>query len=121
MRSSVIAALASAGVLIGLAACGSDSNTGPNPNPHPVNHTVTISNSGFAPETVTSAVGDTVTWTSSDAVHAISFIASLSPDSLASSGPIGVGQSKFTVFLKSGTYTYLDDSLVADTGVVIVQ
>jgi plastocyanin len=121
MRSSLIAVVVSAGALIGLAACGSSSSTGVNPNPHPVNHTVTISNSGFTPQTVTSAVGDTVTWTSSDAVHAISFIAALSPDSLASSGPIAVGQSKFTIFLKTGTYTYLDDSVVADTGVVIVQ
>ncbi|HEY7895441.1 MAG TPA: hypothetical protein VIC24_11125 [Gemmatimonadaceae bacterium] len=121
MRSSVIAVVVSAGALIGLAACGSSSSTGVNPNPHPVNHTVTISNSGFAPETVTSAIGDTVTWTSSDAVHAISFIAALSPDSLAGSGPIGIGQSKFTIFLKGGTYTYLDDSVRADTGVVIVH
>lgn len=121
MRSRVIAVVASAGALIGLAACGSNSSTGVNPNPHPVNHLVTISNAGFAPETVTSAVGDTVTWTSSDAVHAISFIASLSPDSLAGSGPIGIGQKKFTIFLKGGTYTYLDDSVRADTGVVMVH
>jgi len=120
MRSNAIAVIVSAGALIALAACGS-SSTGVNPNPHPVNHTVTISNSGFTPDTVTSAVGDTVTWTSSDGVHAISFIASLSPDSLASSGPIAMGQSKFTIFLKAGTYTYLDDSVVADTGVVQVH
>jgi len=121
MRSNAIAVIAGAGALIALAACGSSSNTGPNPNPHPVNHAVSISNAGFAPDTVNSAVGDTVTWTATDGFHAISFIASLSPDSLAGSGPIGTGQSKFTIFLKSGTYTYLDDSVRADTGVVIVQ
>ena len=121
MRSNAIAVLVSAGALVALAACGSSSSTGNNQNPHPVNHNVTITNSGFTPDTVNSAVGDTVTWTATDAVHAISFIASLSPDSLQGSGPIGVGQSKFTVFLKNGTYTYLDDSVKADTGVVIVQ
>lgn len=120
MRSNAIAVIVGAGALIALAACGS-SSTGPNPNPHPVNHTVTISNSGFSPETVSSAVGDTVTWTSTDGVHAVSFIASLSPDSLAGSGPIAMGQSKFTIFLKAGTYTYLDDSVRADTGVVQVH
>lgn len=121
MHSRMIAIVVSVGALAGLAACGSSSGTGVNPNPHPVNHAVSIMNSGFLPDTVNSAVGDTVTWTATDAVHAISFIAALSPDSLAGSGPIGVGQSKFTVFLKSGTYTYLDDSVRADTGVVIVQ
>lgn len=120
MRSNAIAVIVSAGALIALAACGS-SSTGINPNPHPVNHTVIISNTGFSPDTVSSAVGDTVTWTSSDGVHAISFIASLSPDSLAGSGPIAMGQSKFTIFLKAGTYTYLDDSVTADTGVVQVH
>lgn len=120
MRSNAIAVIVGAGALIALAACGG-SSTGPNPNPHPVNHTITISNSGFSPDTVSSAIGDTVTWTSTDGVHAVSFIASLSPDSLASSGPIAMGQSKFTIFLKAGTYTYLDDSVRADTGVVQVH
>jgi len=32
-----------------------------------------------------------------------------------------MGQSKFTIFLKAGTYTYLDDSVIADTGVVQVH
>jgi len=86
-----------------------------------IGYTVTISNTGFTPDTVSSAVGDTVTWTSTDGVHAISFIAALSPDSLASSGPIAMGQAKFTIFLKAGTYTYLDDSVKADTGVVQVH
>ena len=121
MRSNAIAVIVSAGALIALAACGSSSSTGVNPNPHPVNHTVTISNTGFTPDTVSSAVGDTVTWTSTDGVHAISFIAALSPHSLASSGPIAMGQAKFTIFLKAGTYTYLDDSVKADTGVVQVH
>lgn len=116
MRRSLIAVAS----LVALAACGG-SSTGPNPNPHPVNHTITISNSGFNPETVQSKVRDTVTWTSSEGTHAISFIASLSPDSLAPSGPIAQGSSKFTVFLRAGTYTYLDDSIRADTGVVVVQ
>jgi len=40
---------------------------------------------------------------------------------LASSGPIAMGQKKFTIFLKAGTYTYLDDSVKADTGVVQVH
>ena len=121
MRSNAVAVIVSAGALIALAACGSSSSTGVNPNPHPVNHSVTISNTGFTPDTVSSAVGDTVTWTSTDGVHAISFIAALSPDSLASSGPIAMGQKKFTIFLKAGTYTYLDDSVKADTGVVQVH
>ena len=121
MRSRVIAVVVGIGAVIAMAACGSSSSTGVNPNPHPVNHVVTISNTAFTPDTVNSAVGDTVTWTSSEGVHAVSFIASLSPDSLASSGPIGVGQSKFTIFLKAGTYTYLDDSVRADTGFVVVQ
>lgn len=108
------------GTLVALAACGG-SSTGPNDNPHPVNHAVTISNAGFSPETVQSKVQDTVTWTSTEGAHAISFVASLSPDSLAPSGAIAQGTSKWTVFLRTGSYTYVDDSIRADTGVVIVQ
>ncbi len=116
MRRSLFAA----GSLVALAACGG-SSTGPNINPHPVNHAISISNTGFTPETTQSKVQDTVTWTSSEGSHAFSFIAALSPDSLAPSGAIAQGQSKFAVFIRAGTYTYLDDSIRADTGVVIVQ
>lgn len=119
MRRSVFA-VGSLMAIAALAGCGG-SSTGPNNNPHPANHVVSITNSGFTPDTVQSKVQDTVTWTSTEGVHAISFVAALSPDSLAPSGAIAQGASKWTVFLRSGTYTYIDDSIRTDTGVVVVQ
>ncbi len=63
---------------------------------------VTIRNFSFGPSTITIKVGDSVTWTNSDAVtHTAT-----ADDGSWDTGSISKGESKNTTFNTPGTYTY---------------
>lgn len=111
--------LAAAAVIMCLG-CGSDKSTGTGGNTQK-NYLVTVSNAGFTPDTVRAAPRDTVSFNVTEGVHAVTFFGTLPPNAAPSSGPVQAGSTVFTVFLSAGTYTYRDDSLSTNTGVIIVQ
>lgn len=112
--------LLAAAAVIATIGCGGSSSTGPTPSTNK-NYTITVQNSGFTPDSVTVAAHDTVTWRVSEGTHAVTFFGTLPPHAAPSSGAVTAGNSVYTVFITPGRYTFRDDSLTANTGVVIVQ
>lgn len=107
--------------VITLLGCGGSDSTGPGGNTAK-NYTITVSNAGFTPDSVTVAAHDTVTWTVSEGVHSVTFNdVPSNANAIPSSGAVAAGHSVFTVFLTPGRYTFVDDSVNTNTGVVIVH
>jgi plastocyanin len=77
---------------------------------------VAISGFSFSPRNVTVNVGDTVTWTNSDAqAH------TATSGSAWDTGNIGNGQSKSITFRNAGTFDYICAIHPQMTGTVVVQ
>ena len=105
-------------VAIALAACGG-SSTGITP---PVDtQTITVTDAGFTPETLSVISNTKVIWQSTQGSHVVRFTDSIPSGSNPNSSKFGTGQSVNTVFLKLGTYGYEDTLNVGNTGVVIVH
>ena len=68
----------------------------------PTDHAVTISGFAFAPDSLSIAVGDTVTWTNDDAVNH----SSTSDDDAWDTGLIASGTSATVTFDTAGTFAY---------------
>lgn len=78
---------------------------------------VSIANFAFAPATVTVTVGDTVTWTNTDAiVHTAT-----ASDGSWDTGDIAEGASASITFQAAGTFAYICTPHPTMTGTVIVQ
>ncbi|MDQ2768845.1 MAG: cupredoxin domain-containing protein [Gemmatimonadota bacterium] len=102
------------------AACGG-SSTGPTPPAHTA--AISVTNSGFAPESLDAQTNTLVTWTvtSGDDSHVIRFTGSVPSGGNPNSSTLTVGHSAATTFLQAGTYHY-DDSLHTEhTGLVYVH
>lgn len=105
-------------VAVALAACGG-SSTGPKP---PVDtQTITVSNSGFSPETLSVVSNTKVIWQATDGPHVIRFTGSVPSGSNPNSSTFGAGQNVNTIFLQLGTYTYEDSLHTENDGVIIVH
>lgn len=79
-------------------------------------HDVAISGFSFSPRTITVHVGDTVTWTNSDAqAH------TATSGSAWSTGDIGNGDSASITFRTAGTFAYICAIHPQMTGTVTVQ
>jgi plastocyanin len=104
-RPALAAALAiGATLLVGGAAIAADQS-------------VSIANFAFAPATVTVTVGDTVTWTNTDAVvHTAT-----ASDGSWDTGDIAEGASASITFQAAGTFAYICTPHPAMTGTVIVE
>lgn len=104
-RPTLAAALAiGATLLVGGAAVAADQS-------------VSIANFAFAPATVTVTVGDTVTWTNTDAVvHTAT-----ASDGSWDTGDIAEGASASITFQAAGTFAYICTPHPTMTGTVIVQ
>jgi len=103
------------------AACGSDNGTGPNPPDH--FSSITVSDTGFAPDSLDVQLNTLVTWNVTSGIqhHVIRFVGASIPQGSTPSSELANGQSASTTFLKAGTYHY-DDSLHVDhTGLVYVH
>jgi len=107
-------------VAIAIGACGGDS-TGPTPPAHTAD--ISVTNSGFSPETLNAQTNTRVTWTvtSGDASHVIRFTGNIPSGSNPNSSTISLGQKVSTTFLQVGTYNYEDSLETSHTGVIIVQ
>jgi plastocyanin len=105
---------------IAVAACGSDS-TGPTPPAHTAD--ISVTNSGFAPETLNAQTNTLVTWTvtSGDDPHVIRFTGSVPQGGNPNSSTLTLGQKASTTFLQTGTFHYEDSLDTSHQGVVIVQ
>ena len=81
-------------------------------------HAVAISGFSFSPAQITIAVGDTITWTNSDAqAHTAS-----ADDGAWDSGPLpGTGATRSVTFQQAGTFPYHCDIHPTMTGTVTVQ
>lgn len=107
-------------VAIAIAACGG-SSTGPTPPAHTAD--ISVTNSGFSPETLNAQTNTLVTWTvtSGDNAHVIRFTGSVPQGGNPNSSTLTLGQKASTTFLQAGTFNYEDTLDVSHTGVVIVQ
>jgi plastocyanin len=107
-------------VAIAIGACGG-SSTGPKPPAHTAD--ISITNSGFSPETLNAQTNTLVTWTvtSGDDSHVIKFTGTVPSGGNPNSSTITLGQKASTTFLQSGTYNYVDTLHTEHTGVVIVS
>jgi len=108
-------------VVIAIAACGGSDSTGPKPPAHTAD--ISITNSGFDPETLNAQTNTLVTWTvtSGDDSHVIRFTGSVPSGSNPNSSTLTLNQTASTTFLQAGTYNYEDTLHTEHTGVVIVQ
>jgi plastocyanin len=107
-------------VAIALAACGG-SSTGPTPPAH--NASISVTNSGFLPESLDVQTNTLVTWTvtAGDASHVIRFTGSVPSGSNPNSSTLSIGQKASTTFLQSGTYHYEDSLDTSHQGLVYVH
>jgi plastocyanin len=106
-------------VAIALAACGGDNGTGITP---PVDtETITVTNSGFVPETLSVVTNTKVIWSATEGTHVIHFTGTLPQGSSGNSSSFSAGSSVNTTFLTVGSYTYADSLIPGNTGVVIVH
>lgn len=79
-------------------------------------HEVAITDFAFTPQTLTIAVGDTVTWTNTDPVSHTA----TSVNGAFDSGDIGTGESYSLTFNSAGTYEYLCTPHPTMTGTIVV-
>jgi plastocyanin len=116
MRVRLILPLA----VIAIGACGG-SSTGPIPPAHTAD--ISVTNSGFSPETLNAQTNTLVTWTvtSGDNPHVIRFTGTIPAGSNPNSSTLTLGEKASTTFLHAGTFTYEDSLETSHTGVVIVQ
>lgn len=106
-------------VAIAVAACGGSSPTGVKP---PVDtQTITVTNSGFSPETLSVISNTKVIWQSTEGNHVIRFTGTIPNGSNPNSSMFGAGSSVNTVFITVGTYTYADSLNMGNTGAIIVH
>jgi plastocyanin len=106
-------------VAIALAACGGSSPTGVKP---PVDtQTITVTNSGFTPETLSVVSNTKVIWQSTEGSHVIRFTGTIPNGSDPNSSTFNAGGSVNTIFLTVGTYTYADSLNLSNTGVIVVH
>jgi plastocyanin len=84
---------------------------------------ISVTNSGFSPETLNAQTNTLVTWTvtSGDDSHVIRFTGSVPQGGNPNSSTLTVGQKASTTFLQTGTFNYVDTLHTEHTGVVIVQ
>jgi plastocyanin len=103
------------------AACGGSDSTGPTPPAHTA--TISITNSGFAPESLDAQTNTLVTWTvtSGDDSHVIKFTGTVPSGGNPNSSTLVIGQSASTTFLQTGTYHYVDTLHTEHTGLVFVH
>lgn len=80
-------------------------------------HAVAISGFAFAPETVTVSVGDTVTWSNSDAANHTA----TADDGSFDTGTISSGSTKSVTFSAAGTFAYHCTIHASMTATVVVQ
>ena len=105
-------------VAIALAACGGSTTT----SPPPVDtQTVTVTNSGFTPETLSVVRNTRVIWMSIEGSHVIRFTGNVPSGSNPNSTTFSAGSSVNTIFLVTGTFTYADSLNLANTGVIVVH
>jgi plastocyanin len=106
---------------IAIAACGGSDSTGHKPPAHTAD--ISITNSGFSPETLNAQTNTLVTWTvtSGDNSHVIRFTGTVPAGGDPNSSTLTIGQKASTTFLQAGTYNYEDTLDTSHTGVVIVQ
>jgi plastocyanin len=106
---------------IAIGACGGSDSTGPKPPAHTAD--ISVTNSGFAPETLIAQTNTLVTWTvtSGDDSHVIKFTGTVPSGGNPNSSTITLGQKASTTFLQTGTFGYVDTLHTEHTGVVIVQ
>ena len=95
---------------LAIAACGGSDSTGPKPPAHTAS--ISITDSGFDPESLDVQLNTLVTWhvTGGTMHHVIRFTGSIPSGSNPNSSDLSSGQSASTTFLQAGTYHY-DDSL----------
>jgi plastocyanin len=105
---------------IAIAACGG-SSTGPKPPAHTA--AISVTNSGFSPETLSAQTNTLVTWTvtSGNNPHVIRFTGSVPQGGNPNSSTLTLGQKASTTFLQTGTYSYEDSLDTSHKGVVVVQ
>jgi plastocyanin len=106
---------------IAIAACGGSDSTGPTQPAHTAD--VSITNSGFAPETLNVQTNTQVTWTVTDGgdSHVLRFTGTVPSGSNPNSNTLTLGQKASTSFLQAGTYDYVDTLHTEHTGAIIVQ
>jgi plastocyanin len=103
------------------AACGSDNSTGPKPPDH--FSSITVSDSGFAPESLDVQLNTLVTWnvTSGTLHHVIRFVGASIPEGSTPSSDLQNGENASTTFITAGTYHYDDSLHTGLTGLVYVH
>ena len=106
-------------VAIALAGCGG--STSPTPPAH--FSTIVVSDTGFAPTTLTVQTNTLVTWSVTSGVdsHVIRFTNNVPQGGNPNSNTLVNGQSASTTFLATGSYTYDDSLHTSHTGTVVVQ
>jgi plastocyanin len=103
---------------VALGACGG-SSTGIKP---PVDtQTITVSNTGFLPDSLYVVSNTKVIWQATDGPHVITFTGTVPSGSNPNSSTFGAGQNVNTIFLQLGTYTYKDSLNATHTGKVVVH
>ena len=106
---------------IAIAACGGSDTTGPKPPAHTAD--VSITNTGFNPETLFVQTNTLVTWTVTDGgdSHVIRFTGDVPQGSNPNSSTLTLNQTASTTFLQAGSFTYEDTLHTEHTGAIIVQ
>lgn len=119
VKLSVLALFIAAGLLAGCSSNKSTNsdNTGGNNNPPPAN-LVRISNFAFSPQSLTVAVGDTVTWTNNDSVN---HTVTSNSGNMMHSSMMGHNQSYRVVFTTVGAFPYHCTVHPNMTATIIVQ
>jgi plastocyanin len=77
---------------------------------------ISISSTGFSPQTLTVTAGDMVTWSNADTQPHTATADKGSFDT----GPIAPGKVATVTFLEAGAFTYADQDEPRDTGTIIV-
>lgn len=108
-------------VAIALAACGGDNGTGPKPPDHLAS--ISITNSGFDPESLDAQTNTLVTWTvtSGGDSHVLKFTGIVPSGGNPNSSTLTLGDKASTTFLQTGTYHYVDTLHTEHTGLVYVH
>lgn len=108
-------------VAVTLAACGSDNGTGNKPPDHTAS--ISITNDGFAPESLDAQTNTLVTWTvaSGDQSHVVRFTGTVPAGGNPNSNTLAVGQQASTTFLQTGTFHYEDSLHTEHQGLVFVH
>ena len=101
-----------------VAACGG-SSTGL--KPPAATQTISVSNGGFSPETLSVIVNTQVIWQATEGTHVITFTGSVPSGSNPNSSTFGTGQNVQARFVMIGSYTYKDSLSASHTGLITVH